>query len=258
MKTRARCGAFTLIELLVVIGIIALLATIGIGSLKGFHATNAVAAGNRQLLDDLSMARNYALNQRTTVYMVFVPPLAGFNLTALTNDIQKKQFTNRLGGQFTSYNFLVLHSPGDQPGHGDSKYLSDWKHLPEGVFVNTEKFTPYKFDDVNAWLSFPPANRPLPRMLVPFPTSKSVKTYLPCLAFNYRGELVGPDPTSPRRGDEFLYLTRGSLILPKDANGKALLDPPETIETPKGNSTNNPYVRVDWLTGRARIEEKKI
>ena len=119
-----RALAFTLIELLVVIGIIALLATIGIGAIRGFSATNVVAAGNRQLLDDINMARNYALAQRTTVYMVFVPALVdvkNLNPTALS-DFQKKQLTNRFAGQFNSYNFVTMHSPGDQPGHGTARY----------------------------------------------------------------------------------------------------------------------------------------
>jgi prepilin-type N-terminal cleavage/methylation domain-containing protein len=257
MKTPRPNNAFTLLELLVVIGIIALLASIGVGALKGFNAVNLVSAGNRQLLDDINMARNSALNQRQTVYMVFVPPLAGFNVSSLTNDAQRKQLTNRISGQFASYNFVTLHSPGDQPGHGRVRYLSEWKNLPEGVFVKTEKFAPYDYTKPQLWLAMAPTNRPLPRIQVPFPTSGSPKTYLPCIAFNYRGELIGPDANSPRRGDEFISLTRGSLIFEKTADGKYTFNPPETIETPKGNSTNNPYVRVDWLTGRPRIEDPK-
>jgi hypothetical protein len=53
-------------------------------------------------------------------------------------------------------------------------------------------------------------------------------------------------------------LTRGSLVFDKTADGKPTLTPPEVIETPKGNGTNNPYVRVDWLTGRARVEEPRL
>src|SRR4051794_12035539 len=128
MKVARAKGAFTLLELLVVIGIIALLATMGIGALRGFNATNAVSAGNRQLLDDINMARNHALNQRTTVYMVFVPALKDLNLTGLTQG-QRKQLTNRVSGQFTSYNFMTLRTPGDQPGRGRVRYLSEWKHL---------------------------------------------------------------------------------------------------------------------------------
>src|SRR3954467_9329294 len=93
--------AFTLFELLVVIGIIVLLATLGVGALRGFNAVNVVQAGNRQLMDDISMARNYALNQRTTVYMVFVPMLKNFPIAALngpTNGVARSQLTNRISG----------------------------------------------------------------------------------------------------------------------------------------------------------------
>src|SRR5678816_1888137 len=128
--------AFTLIELLVVIGIIAVLATIGVGALRGFSAVDVVKAGNRQLLDDINRARNSAQNERTTVYMVFVPPLDGFPLGGLTtNGLARKALTNRLSGQYTSYNFLALRTPGDQPGRGRARYLSEWKSLPQGVYV---------------------------------------------------------------------------------------------------------------------------
>src|ERR1041385_8055373 len=89
--------AFTLLELLVVIGIIALLATLGVGALRGFSAVNVVQAGNRQLLDDINRARNSAQNQRTTVYMVFVPPLNLFPIGSLgTNILARKALRNRL------------------------------------------------------------------------------------------------------------------------------------------------------------------
>ncbi len=257
MKRARRARAFTLLELLVVIGIIGLLATLGIGALRGFNATNVVAAGNRQLLDDITMARNHAQNQRTTVYMVFVPPLKDI-FPLVTRPEDKVQFTNRLGGQLTSYNFVTLRAPGDQPGQGKARYLSEWKHLPDGVFVSPQEFTLLPAKD---WQDLASAagstNLPLPRILVPFPTSKSERVEMPCIAFSYRGELLGPLADKPRRKDEVLTLTRGSIIYPKDDKGKALLDEPETIETPRGNLTNNPYIRIDWITGRARLEEPK-
>src|SRR4051812_12595520 len=107
MKLRACINpkrAFTLIELLVVIGIIALLATIGVGALRGFSAVDVVKAGNRQLLDDINRARNSAQNERTTIYMVFVPPLDGFPIGGLTNLAWRRALTNRINGQYASYN----------------------------------------------------------------------------------------------------------------------------------------------------------
>src|SRR5688500_1256005 len=64
--------AFTLIELLVVMAIIGVLAAIGLPALKGMGGSNDIAAATRQLMDDLSYARIKAINERSTVYVVFV------------------------------------------------------------------------------------------------------------------------------------------------------------------------------------------
>jgi type II secretory pathway pseudopilin PulG len=255
--------AFTLLELLVVIGIIILLATLGVGALKGFNAVNVVKAGNRQLLDDINRARNSAQTERTTVYMVFVPPLNTFLIGSLTNIQQKQALTNRFSGQYTSYNFVTLRSPGDQPGRGRARYLSEWKHLPQGVFINTNEFNPMpatiwlaQAGPTNALQSKP--DLPFTYIPVPFPTANSPTVLMPCIAFNYRGALLGPDPEKPRNIDEVVTLTRGSLILPVTATEQPVFSAlPELIETPRGNSTNNPYIRIDWITGRPRLEEPK-
>src|SRR6266581_9025829 len=73
-RIRMRYAAFTLIELLVVMAIIGLLAAIGLPALKGFGKGTGLAGAQRQLLDDLALARLRAISGRTTVYMVFVPP----------------------------------------------------------------------------------------------------------------------------------------------------------------------------------------
>src|SRR6266566_7565952 len=64
--------AFTLIELLVVISIVGLLAGLAVPVVNNFKP-NVVAGATRQLLDDVARARQYAISQRTTVFMVFVP-----------------------------------------------------------------------------------------------------------------------------------------------------------------------------------------
>jgi prepilin-type N-terminal cleavage/methylation domain-containing protein len=258
MKIGARQrSAFTLIELLVVIGIIALLATLGMGALRGFNAINIVQAGNRQLLDDINRARNSAQNERTTVYMVFVPPLDGFPLNKLTNALSRTALTNRISGQYASYNFVTLRTPGDQPGRGKARYLSEWKNLPVGVVVNTNEFTPMP---ATIWLAnstTPGTNMPFTYIQVPFPTANSPLIEMPCIAFNYRGGILGPDPEKPRNVDEIFSLTRGSTVFSTTSNGRPMLTAPEVIETPKSNSVNNPYIRIDWITGRARLEEPK-
>jgi prepilin-type N-terminal cleavage/methylation domain-containing protein len=264
MRTAShRVRAFTLIELLVVIGIIGVLATIGIGSLRGFNAVNVIQQGNRQLVDDINMARNYAQAQRTTVYMVFMPQLTWLQAQGVTlpptAPEQARQLNNLMSAQLTSYNFVTLHTPGDQPGRGSARYLSQWKHLPEGVFISTNKLMPILVPDWKKARDQGQTNLPMAALSVPFPTSKATnRVLLPGIAFNFRGGLLGPDVNDARRVDEYLTLTRGSIIYPRDANGKLMLGAVEVIETPRTNSLNNPHIRIDWITGRPRIEDPAL
>jgi prepilin-type N-terminal cleavage/methylation domain-containing protein len=71
--------AFTLIELLVVIAIIGILAGIAMPAIRGLGSSADAASVSRQITDDLSIARLRAINERTTVYMVFIPPSVAKN-----------------------------------------------------------------------------------------------------------------------------------------------------------------------------------
>src|SRR5205807_8842575 len=94
-----RHGAFTLIEMLVVIGIIGILAAIGLPAMKGIGQANVMAAANRQMLDDLTYARFRAISDRTKVYMVFVPPKVYERTQALADPRSRRIGTNLVGGQ---------------------------------------------------------------------------------------------------------------------------------------------------------------
>src|SRR2546423_10719587 len=101
ISTRA---AFTLIELLVVIAIIGLLATIGLPALKGFGKGTGMAGAQRQLLQDLGLARLAAINGRTSVYVVFVPTNIFDALQTFAGSPKiAKQLTNLVTGQYTAY-----------------------------------------------------------------------------------------------------------------------------------------------------------
>src|SRR4051812_4982181 len=69
-----RCrDAFTLIELLTVIAIVGILAALLAPVLKNFSKPDVTVAATRQMLDDVARARQLAISQRSTVFMVFVP-----------------------------------------------------------------------------------------------------------------------------------------------------------------------------------------
>ena len=260
-------------------GIIAAIALPSLQSLK----PNATAAASRQLLDAVTYARQLALSQRTTVYMVFVPPgflndtayLAGYP-TWSTND--QTLATSLTEKQLTGYCYVSLRSLGDQPGVSYPRYLTPWRTLPQGAYISLEKFTSYN-------LATPP---PLVLQLytntatltpvlaykvfafnwtnnIPFPSETTKKpaagryVTLPYIAFDGMGQLVNGNGTLETQA-EFIPITQGSVGIARDPNTKVALQVAATPrEVPSGNTTNNfNVVFVDQLTGRARIEHTKV
>ena len=73
-RVLTRRTAFTLLELLVVIALIATLTFVAVTAFKGFGQANNLAAAQRQIQDDLALARQLAIKHRTPVYMVFFSP----------------------------------------------------------------------------------------------------------------------------------------------------------------------------------------
>jgi prepilin-type N-terminal cleavage/methylation domain-containing protein len=248
-------GAFSLIELLVVMAIIGVLAAIGLPALRGLSGSNDIAAANRQLLDDLSYARFKAINERTTVYVVF---MSHDILSGTWNNKQKAEVAKLANLQYTSYALFAKRSLGDQPGQGSPRYITEWRTLPEGVFIFTNKFDIQAAAAPDASRALMPlAKRPFSYVDIPFPTATDKPVKLPVLAFDYQGRLVAFDTQNRvRQAEDFvLPIVKGSIIYPqesRDPSKRNTLDPAEVIETPKNNYTNNPVIRVDWLTGRAR------
>lgn len=264
---RRSAAAFTLVELLVVMAIIGVLAAIGLPALKGMGGSNDIAAATRQLLDDLSYARLKAINERSTVYVVFVSD----NILRQTWTAEQEKEVAKLAKlQYTSYALFTRRSLGDQPGPGSARYITEWKTLPEGIIIPTNKFDMAKALNVTSFKNEPLITRPFyfgdisnpagSANLIPFPNATNQGIPLPYIAFDFQGRLKAPSNMSLAH-DVIVPIAKGSVVYPQEDPEQVRqgnLDAAEVIETPKGNYTNNPSIRIDWLTGRARVIRPRL
>jgi prepilin-type N-terminal cleavage/methylation domain-containing protein len=257
-------GAFTLIELLVVIAIAGILAALSVPAIKEFGRTSAERAATRQLLDDVGRARQLAIVNRTTVYMVFLPPNfhTSPSFTQLsTADLQKAK--QLLDMQMRAYALISLRTVGDQPGQYRPRYLSEWTELPQGWFIPLAKFNLANvvtdFTNYSGQVLFrvAPFQTTVATNGLPFPSADGYPDYvrLPYIAFNYLGQLESGQ-------DEYIPLARGTVDATRDANGNLVftpLGPAAVQESPPGNSLETfNVVHIDWLTGRARLLQREI
>ncbi|MHC1762805.1 MAG: Tfp pilus assembly protein FimT/FimU [Verrucomicrobiia bacterium] len=248
-RSREALSGFTLIELMVVMLIIGVLASITVPAMKGMGQANRSAAAHRQILDDIGLARLRAINDRSPVYVVFAPIDLINAFASRVTDSERRQLTNILESQFSSYALVSSRTVGDQPGRSNPRYLTEWKSLPDGLL-----FAPYKYG-VNGANLADPYSRTFMLQQVPFPTSRSQLFPLPCIGFNAQGQLI-------TQRDEIVTLARGSAFPARTAAGTLALEPPDVQLNPPVNTSLPParqtntfqFVRINWLTGRARVE----
>ncbi len=235
--SRGSLSAFTLAELLVVIAIIGLLAAIGLPALRGLGESNSIDAATRQMLDDLGYARLRAINDRATVYMLFVPPTV------------EQVVTNLAPYRFTGYTLFARRTVGEQPGRLTPRQLIPWRQLPDKTFFATAKYVPPDTSAVSTNVYEQPF-----AWGRKFPITVTNEVYLidmPYIAFNPQGQVVRYDNQGqvlPGR-DEYVPLVKGSILQPQDAQGR-FVEAPDVVEVPKGNRR---YLKVNWLTGRTEV-----
>jgi hypothetical protein len=160
------------------------------------------------------------------------------------------------------------------------------KTLPENSFIAPLKFpggpqsapqykyspapsaTPFTiWSNIDVYSFFTTTNIPFPTTdLLTNPASPSVFIPVPYIAFNYLGQLIGPDGNILPY-DEAIPLVHGRISYWTDQKTKAPIQPAPTqpafadlTESPPGNGTNISYnvIRIDRLTGRARLERQEV
>ena len=284
--------AFTLIEMLTVISIIGIIAALSVPVLKNFGKADVTVTASRQLLTDIGYARQLAIGQRTTVYMIFLQTNfwnSGW-VTTLNNAGLQNTFTNLLDKQLTGYTYLAYGALGDQPGQHTWHYLGPWQSLPAGAYISPWKFTnstpPFTFTDpANSSYGFT-INPFSTNNTFPFPTTNITASVvaaaggtlpsLPYIAFNYLGQLADYSGqmlsvADRASGQDYDYdysgggvdipLTQGSVVPAIDPVSRNLkMGSPGIVENPPGNTTNISYsvVHIDALTGRATLEYHKM
>jgi prepilin-type N-terminal cleavage/methylation domain-containing protein len=251
--------AFTIVELLVVIAIIGALTAISLPAIKGIAQSHTVNSASRQLLDDIGLARQYAIHNRAVVHVLFVPPSITnlFPIAANTPQLPKRL----MGGIYSSYAIYAERTVGDQPGQPRPRYLSKWKSLPDGMFIAPREFTDLDWKDWDA-VATTPLGRPFlwdTLTKFPFPTLTNAAVQLPHIAFNPNGGLMIEDDVGQRQfpRDEVIELARGSILSARDPNGNLIYF--DVRESPPNNSVNNyNRIRIDGLTGRAHLERPEV
>ena len=260
-RLASRPAAFTLLEMLIVLVLIAILAGLALPHIRGNTESAAINAACRQLVADLSYARQRAISQRSTVAVVFIPPeVFDIDLSGNFTANERAEIRRLQGGVYTHYALYQYRKVGEQPGTRESDgYITEWKSLPEKTFIPREMFETTPFFKISP-------NNQQPKFRFPFSSSTHLQLdrpySFPYIAFDHEGRciVVERDETGAGTvipGDRLLNVARGAILFTRDQYGGVAEANYEVQEIPPFNATNN-VIRVDVLTGRTRRVELQL
>jgi prepilin-type N-terminal cleavage/methylation domain-containing protein len=254
-----RRRAFTLLEMLIVLVIIAIIAGLALPHMRGNTESVAINAACRQLVADLSLARQRAISQRSTVAVVFISPdVFDINLGGPWTANERDEIKRLQGGVYTHYALYQYRKVGEQPGTRDSEgYITEWKSLPDKTFIDPDEFGSDSFFKVSG-------NNLRPQFRFPFSTSARLNfptKGFPYIAFDHEGRCITVDRDETgigsMAGDRFLNVARGAILYTRELDGSIQMSNFEAQQVPPFNATNN-VIYVNALTGRAKREELQL
>lgn len=219
-----RRRAFTLVELLVVVGIMGLMLALTVAAFEGIGKGSRMRAALTELKTSLSLARQYAITDRTIVFVVFPDELVDFSGTP------------GLGPTRYSSYFLCNTSRW-------ARMLGQWHHLPKGIVFDRTATPPPMLIGLNYGNVY---DRSVSNnvAVIPFPieTSNIVDQAVCALKFHPNGRLQQTGGTTP-----VVFVTEGSAL--SDLTTGNLNDyfiQPNAVRY---------MIEIRPLTGRAKITE---
>jgi prepilin-type N-terminal cleavage/methylation domain-containing protein len=163
-------NAFTLVELLTVIVIIGIMVAIGVPAITSLSKSGGLTAAARMVPNTLSLARQYAITQRTNTRVVFPYSLSA----GVANSMW-----------YSSFSILAKTNRYDNTTAQAWRYIGKWEYLPVGsVFLNSGVGA---LDDP----SYMRTNS------IPNPTNSAFTVTMACIEFTPTGAALSPSGSTP-------------------------------------------------------------
>ena len=259
MKTERKAGGFTLIELLVVIVIIGVLFAVAMPVFEnmGRKDTNRAA---QQVMNTLRLARQHAIAKRQWTFVVFPNRDGTYSAGTKGVDTVDKCLrsyavvaaTNM--GEIDEFKMYEEDAAGPTVDQMDLEFVSDWKTLPEGIYLDDDEGLTGNYLFGRGGYYSPGSAGAFKFPLNPArPDLASQKIIMSAVLFKPNGRLFtmahgGDRHWTDQKGGR-LYVTSAKYYEPS-ADGRSLMDP---VVIPGTNTA----IQFQGKTGMVKILEEE-